>query len=401
MFFILNLGINFNYQHNQEGNMNRLLPLLIISLLTSDNLIAKELNTDKRNNHITKTQNKSKEAQQTFIDFYETNKEKSQLILNKYSKKIISIEQRLKQDSPFLSQNSDMSKYEKANRDLSKLESEIKKSFGFDYISIENVRYPNNSNLYITISTIESNQPEKLKYVNAKPINTKVTNKKSDVVNQMIEFESLTMPYMFSKKTFSKKELECPVFHCISTFENPKFKPYLKVFNDAAQNHLDELVYVLNNDKDPERRAAAIFIIGHLKDPNKIIEILLPQINSSYGLVRNNAMRAIASTIEKSHIYDINPLPFIKLLNSPFVADRNKSLLVLKQISKSDKHKYEIIKYGKDKLIANLRLKQPNNHNESYAILKEVSGKNYSDLDINGWEKWLTNASRNKTNIKT
>ena len=386
--------------------MNKLLPLLIVSLLTSETLIAQEANTEKTDQPIKKIQKNTN--QQTLIDFYGTNDAKAQLILKKYSKEIIALKQILVNESPMLATNPDMKKYEQASYDLNKLENKIKNEFGFNFITIEHVQYPKNNNIYITVNTIEPNQPEKLKYVSealntepANPNTTTAANNKSDAVEEMIKFEALALKYIFSKKTFSRKDLICPVYHCISGFADPTLKPYLKIFNDAAQNHLDEIVYILNNDKNPERRAAAVFIIGHLKNPNKIIEILLPQINSENATVRNNTMRTISSTMSKAKIYDVNPLPFIQLLDSPLVTDRNKSLLVLKQISKSDKHKYEIIKYGKDRLIANLRLTQPNNHNESYTILKEVSGKNYSDLDVKGWEKWLTKASQSKTNIKT
>ena len=51
-----------------------------------------------------------------------------------------------------------------------------------------------------------------------------------------------------------------------------------------------------------------------------------------------------------------------------------------------------ILNKGKDNLVRLLSLKQPNNHDFAYLILKRISGKKYGENNIDAWEKWLSTA---------
>lgn len=90
-------------------------------------------------------------------------------------------------------------------------------------------------------------------------------------------------------------------------------------------------------------------------------------------------------------ITQINVLPFLRLLDSPYTTDRNKALFVL--FNSLDSHSKRIIlQKGKVKLLALLRLKQPNNHRISYLLLKKISGKDFGENNSKAWEKWFSAA---------
>lgn len=74
----------------------------------------------------------------------------------------------------------------------------------------------------------------------------------------------------------------------------------------------------------------------------------------------------------RSKITDVNALPFIALLDSPYVTDRNKALLVLLALadSKSGKKQIEQNHHGRLTNIANL--KQPNNRDVAQMILNKI-----------------------------
>ncbi|WP_019217962.1 hypothetical protein [Legionella tunisiensis] len=78
-------------------------------------------------------------------------------------------------------------------------------------------------------------------------------------------------------------------------------------------------------------------------------------------------------------------------MTSPKTTDRNKALSVLAKAAESrdDKNYYS---KGGDKLLAILKLKQPNNHEIAYIILKKISGKNFGENNIDAWKKWLESA---------
>ncbi|WP_332248013.1 HEAT repeat domain-containing protein [Legionella tunisiensis] len=70
------------------------------------------------------------------------------------------------------------------------------------------------------------------------------------------------------------------------------------------------MIDTLNNDPDPSRRAAAAFLMGHFKDPNEIISLLMVHVNDRDSGVRNNVMRVIAATMFKANIAPIDVVPF-------------------------------------------------------------------------------------------
>ena len=82
----------------------------------------------------------------------------------------------------------------------------------------------------------------------------------------------------------------------------------------------------MNHDPIPDRRAAAVFLIGHFKDPKEIMSTLTPHVMDADSGVRNNVMRVIGMTMEKAHLTQIDLHPFLVLLQSPVESDRNKAL---------------------------------------------------------------------------
>nr|WP_019217963.1 hypothetical protein [Legionella tunisiensis] len=50
--------------------------------------------------------------------------------------------------------------------------------------------------------------------------------------------------------------------------------------------------------------------MGHFKDPNEIISLLMVHVNDRDSGVRNNVMRVIAATMFKANIAPIDVVPF-------------------------------------------------------------------------------------------
>ncbi|AHE66203.1 hypothetical protein [Legionella oakridgensis] len=326
----------------------------------------------------------------SIVDLYGDDSALSEIILKKYSKRVGEIESLFQEKIKKKLQNNDLDfSMGKVIEKKNKLIEEIKKEGGFLYVNFSTVLYPGSNNKYTTIEVVNKNQPDRLRFVTSE-INVKNdNNKKDDLINQMIIFRNIEIILIINNK-LNIKNMTCPVYHCISGFNHVKLKPYLKIFNDGAIKEKKLIIDTLNKDHNSERRAAAAFLIGHFNDPEEIISLLLPHINDNNNIVRNNVMRVIASTMSKAKIYHINMIPFLDLLDSPENTDRNKALYILsKAILSPFSKKNIIIKNGGNKLLALLRLKQPNNHDISYEILKKVSGRDFGDKNIDSWNKWL------------
>ncbi|MGK3997729.1 HEAT repeat domain-containing protein [Sorangium sp. So ce1024] len=197
---------------------------------------------------------------------------------------------------------------------------------------------------------------------------------------------------MVYEKEIGPGRVACPAFHCLGGYEHEKLRPYGERFvNDVPPNE-DELIRILKEDKDPEDRGAAAFLLAHIKDGEKLVSLMLPVLNDPDALVRNNAMRVLMDVAMLHHDVPIPLTPFLKALDGPTTTDRNKAAGVtwgLINRPEGTKLHAQVIKEAGPTLLKLLKLEQPNNHDIAYRILKKVSGRDFPERDRAAWEKWL------------
>lgn len=271
----------------------------------------------------------------------------------------------------------------------------IKRHYGFSYVAFDTIVYPLDKTAYTTIEVINKNDKDRLRFVNkiTKPSPKKP---KHDLIEKMMEFQTIWGQLMLTNQ-FDKKETQCPVYHCLPGFTHPKLKDLFALFNASVIKEKELILTTIKNDANPERRTAAVYLMGHFDDPKEIISFLTSHIMDSDAGVRNAAMRVINETMRKAKLNKMNVLPFLSLLDSPHDTDRNKALYILSNAAKSQESKELIIRHGKDRLIALLRLKQPNNHEPSYTLLKEISGNDFGSHNFAAWEQWFLKMNNTKS----
>jgi hypothetical protein len=267
------------------------------------------------------------------------------------------------------------------------LREKIKKENQLKYVNFQTIIYPQDDSLYTTIEVVDNDHPERLRFVK-EAVDYKPRPHKPDLVDAMQKYQQVNTELMLHHK-LRPTSGKCPVYHCTAGFEHPQLKPYLNVFNEGAVKQKDFIIKTIKNDPDPERRAAAVFLTAHFKDPKEIIAILSNSLRDEDEGVRNNVMRVMAETVEKSHA-KIDPLPIIAALDSPFTTDRNKALYVL--IAAADNPLYHPVLREKssEKLISLLALHQPNNSEMAHLLLKKISGKKYTRTDLSAWKNWAS-----------
>jgi hypothetical protein len=326
------------------------------------------------------------------IDVYGLPEASSQRIVQKYAKRVSDIEARLLDKALDFSSNS--ASLTRLILQKKRLINDIQREGPYAFVDIQTFRYPGEKTNYSTIEVVRTDQPQRLRYVESRP-KTYPIIEHHDSVDEMYQFEQLTARVMMHPD-FVIDKTPCPVYHCIISFNHPELKPYLARFNQAILTKKPLIVDTLNHDPNPQRRAAAAFLIGHDPDPNYILNTLLPHVNDPDSGVRNNVLRVIATTLTKSHITSVNPAPFLELLDSPYGTDRNKSLAVLLTIADSQQGKQMILKKGSHRLVNLLQLQQPNNHKLAHLILKKISDKTYDDRAIQAWHTWLEQSHRQR-----
>ncbi|WP_028388749.1 HEAT repeat domain-containing protein [Legionella fairfieldensis] len=271
----------------------------------------------------------------------------------------------------------------------------IKKQYDFAYVQFDTIVYPNDKDIHTTIEVVGQNDKDRLRFIPKKDKAVPTTKSKHDLIEKMIEFHNSSMNLILNNQ-LNTKGTKCPVYHCLPGFNHPKLKKEFSVLTDSAPKEKDLLVKTINSDPLPQRRTAAIYLIGYFNDPQEILSLLTRHVMDSDEGVRNSAMRVISETMNKAKIHDINVMPFLNLLDSPFDTDRNKALLVLLNAASSTLSKQLIIQKGNKKLVSLLRLKQPNNHDVTYALLKKISDKDFGSNNIDAWEKWLDTMNKNR-----
>ncbi|MCP0914741.1 MULTISPECIES: HEAT repeat domain-containing protein [Legionella] len=332
---------------------------------------------------------------QSIVDVYGVDEKKSEKILKQHAAQIGQLEEAL-QKKIFSAQGKVDKSLEKLLLQKLQLTESIKKQGNFLFVEFQTVFYPTEpagKQFYTTIEIIEKQQPERMRFVTPKPFFTGKRKAKNNLIDSMIEYTRLETQ-LIGNNEIDEKKMVCPFYHCAAGFAHPKLKPYLQIFKTHTPQEKPLIISTMNEDEDPERRAAAAFLIGQFNDPQEIITLLLPHVLDADDGVRNNVIRVIDMTMLRANINKINVEPFIALLDSPYVSDRNKSLFVLLQASKNGETQKILIEKAGNKLLALLKLKQLNNHEIAYAILKSLSGKNYGENDLVSWQKWLTQQNK-------
>lgn len=268
----------------------------------------------------------------------------------------------------------------------------IKKERGFLSVDFQTIYYPNKTDLYTTIEVVTKEKAHLLPYVEPRYHQEVEYPVKKDLIQSMIDYEGAVFKRVLSHQINTVSE-PCPVYHCFLGFNYPELKPYLPLFNEGVIKEKKLVLDTLQKDQDPARREAAALLIGHFKDPKEIISVLTPYVQDKSSGLRNNAMRVIGMTMDTARIYDIDPRPFLALLKAPNVTDRNKALYILSIATKAPANHKLILKEGAADLVDLLALKQLNNHDFAYHILRDIAGRDLGEHNVLAWQKWIEKQS--------
>lgn len=256
----------------------------------------------------------------------------------------------------------------------------------FSYVGITPIIYPGDKILHITIDIVEKNDNARL--IHFIPKQRETVGDPDHLIEQWIKYEKMGFSIFYKDKvcpTYKK----CPAYHCLFGFDHKLLKKYLIIFDKNVEKDKLKLMNVLRNDYDENKRAAAAFLLAHIKNANEMIKILTPSLYDSSKSVRNNVMRVIGITLDNHPEIDFPIATVCDILDFPETTDRNKAMLIIRSLAKHDKNKKYIIQHCGSLLISELKLNQPNDHILSYQILQIISKETYSDLDIKSWEKWV------------
>jgi hypothetical protein len=266
-----------------------------------------------------------------------------------------------------------------------RIETALKSRGPFAYVRLGVTYSPAPDNgLYFMVDVVEKKDAERRMPFRKQP--TEVLGDPDGLIAKWDEYQDKVFQLMFSGTSLQVNG--CPVLHCVAPFSLPELAPYLPVFNDGASRHEKELYEIVSRHRDGEHRAAALSLLAHTNNAKKLLPVLGGAIHDPYEGVRNNAMRIMMEMAASAPNRDYPVKDLIAALEFPSSQDRNKSAYVLRALVQSPRYRAAIDKQAVPSLLKLLRLRQANNHDPAYEILKTLSGKTFGDRDYKAWESW-------------
>ena len=272
-----------------------------------------------------------------------------------------------------------------------KIIGKIQQLGNFAEVKISVIHYPAEKKTFATLDIVKGNEtfriPGKKRSIeHSKVFSNKGIKKLFRVWRDYDEHKGQLIRE--NKLDFSKTS--CPVLHCTWGFDEKDIKSVLPNLQKGAAQNKQALMNIIKNGADDNDRGDAIFILAHGDNFQEIANFLINFTDDSSDLVRNNVMRVLGAIVDKHKVENLELRRITQALNYPYVTDRNKAAYVLFGIIKSNpKTHTQVIKESGNTLIELLKLKQPNNHDYAYNLLKVLSHKNYGEYDYKRWSKWI------------
>lgn len=180
-------------------------------------------------------------------------------------------------------------------------------------------------------------------------------------------------------------------FHALFGHRHPKLAPYQKI-STLVQKHQKEIETIFLDSADENKRANAAFLLSYLKDGQYIINLLQKRLKDSGPEVRNNVMRVYVFIAIKHPELELPLNDLVLALNYPSFGDRNKAVSTLYMMAVHHPEQLErhrsIFMRAVPLLIKLLTQKQPNVRDPAYFLLKALSGKDFTQDNIQEWQKW-------------
>ena len=270
------------------------------------------------------------------------------------------------------------------------LEAKLTAAGKFALVDIAIITYFSPNRSYVTVDLVDEADRARRMTFAAAP-----TGEHPDPDNLLAlwrEYQDKAMGLLMDGKITPTAEEKCPFFHCI-TFAHESLAQYKDAFAKRVPPHETTLAKILREDKRDEHRALAAFLLAHISSGQRVVELMLPVVRDPSELVRNNAMRVLAMIAQNYSSIPIPVAPVIEALHYPTTTDRNKASAILDGIAKhADAQTKAAIKIGAGEvLVQMLALRQPNNHDFAYSILKSISGQDFGEHGdaIDKWRAWV------------
>ena len=179
----------------------------------------------------------------------------------------------------------------------------------------------------------------------------------------------------------------CPGFYCLWGGATPELDALQTRFVAGASAKEMELRAVLSYDADPEKRAAALFVLSYGPRGEKVLALCLAALKDPSAVVRGAALQILADVVNHRKDLPVDADRITPLVDDPSGSVRRKTLGLLVPMVADDNQRRKILA-AVPRLLDILRLSEPGSRDLAYTVLGQLSKKTFDKRDYASWEKW-------------
>ncbi|NMO16751.1 hypothetical protein HPC49_06255 [Pyxidicoccus fallax] len=250
---------------------------------------------------------------------------------------------------------------------------------------------PTEARAYITVDLVDTGDTERLRFL---PAPKGTPEDPEGLVARWRAYEKRGFELLQRGALNQEEGPACRVAHCIWGFAHPEFAPLEPVLVERVPVLRDAVVKVLREDANPEKRAAAAFVLAYAGTPEQVVASLVPFIRDPDGGVRNNVLRVLTAVQEAADRPLVDVDVVVDAISMPEGTDRSKSLYLLQMLLDDMKPeavralRATLIQRLGASLVAHAGFALPHFREPAVLILQRLSGEKHEAPEQ--WKAWLS-----------
>ncbi len=185
---------------------------------------------------------------------------------------------------------------------------------------------------------------------------------------------------------------DCPGFYCLWGGPTPELDALQKRFVEGANKKEKELRYILAQEADGEKRAAALYVLSYGSRGEKVVESSLAALKDPSPSVRGAALQILADVVNHRKDLRVDVEKILPLLDDVAGTVRGKTMGLLVPMVDNGAQRKKMLPHA-PRLVELLKLKQPDNHDLAFTLLGQISHKTFDRRDYVSWESWAKKAA--------
>jgi hypothetical protein len=182
---------------------------------------------------------------------------------------------------------------------------------------------------------------------------------------------------------------DCPAFFCLWGSQTPELAAFEKRFVQGVPPNKKLLKATVQQEADPQKRAAALYLLSYLPDGRQVAEIMTEALLDPDETVRGAALQVLSDVAVYHKDVLVDAAKIIPVIDYPTVSDRSKALAVLVGMQENAIYRPLMLQKAGPYLVGLLKEQQPSVHDLAFTLLGLLSKESYDRRDYASWQRWV------------